>query len=41
MVNRNRFIAQSRTRQRWIVLIMGSIHFVAFVLFFGWMASQI
>ena len=41
IVKRNRFIAQPRTRQRWIVLILGFIHFVALGLFFGWMASQI
>jgi hypothetical protein len=41
IVKRNRFIAQSRTRQRWIVIILGFIHVIAFVLFFGWMASQI
>jgi hypothetical protein len=40
-VKRTRFLAQSSKRQRWIVLILGFIHFVAFVLFFGWVASQI
>ena len=41
VAKRNRFIAQSRTRQRWIVLLLMLIHFIAFVFFFGWMASQI
>jgi hypothetical protein len=40
-VKRNRFLAQSNKRQRWIVLLIGAIHFIAFALFFGWMASQI
>jgi hypothetical protein len=40
-VKRNRFLAQTNKRQRWIVLLIGAIHFIAFALFFGWVASQI
>lgn len=40
-VKRIRFLAQSSRRQRWFVLLIGAIHFVAFALFFGWLASQI
>ncbi len=32
-VKRNRFIAQSRTRQRWFALLIWLIHFAALVLF--------
>ena len=41
VTQRNRFIAQSRSRQRWIVLILAAIHLVGLGLFFLWMASQI
>ncbi len=33
-VRRHRFIAQSRTRQRWFALLIWLIHFAALVLFF-------
>ena len=40
-VKHRRFIAQSRTRQKWIAVIIWFIHFAALMLFFAWLAPQI
>lgn len=40
-VKRNRFIAQSRTRQRWLALVIWLIHFMALVLVFAVVAPLI
>lgn len=39
--NRVRFIAQPRRRQKRIVLLIWLIHFVAGLVFFAWVASEI